>query len=195
MMEAASPSETSANFYQTTRRHNPEDSQPPSYSPPWEPQILLWNSSSQAACSVVWKQCALRNNTTSDSEKTNFHLIVGTFSGPGSENRQQALGTGGFPSCYMTVTSWLHNADSVRRSSRLQSSLWANGGLPLPPLLFTIAPTHPLRTQSNQLHQKKGFDRGITSTAKSTVKAPEFWYHGFMARRALGRGAFYRYIV
>jgi hypothetical protein len=24
----------------TTRRYNPEDSQPPAYSPPWEPQIL-----------------------------------------------------------------------------------------------------------------------------------------------------------
>jgi hypothetical protein len=33
MMEAASTSETSVNFYRTTRR------QPYSYSPPWEPEI------------------------------------------------------------------------------------------------------------------------------------------------------------
>jgi hypothetical protein len=37
MMEAASTSETSVNFYQTTRRNNPEDKS--SYSPPWEPKI------------------------------------------------------------------------------------------------------------------------------------------------------------
>jgi hypothetical protein len=33
MMEAAGTSETSVNFYQTTRRNTPED------SPPWEPEI------------------------------------------------------------------------------------------------------------------------------------------------------------
>jgi hypothetical protein len=32
MMERASTSETSVNFYQTTRRYNLEDSQPSSYS-------------------------------------------------------------------------------------------------------------------------------------------------------------------
>jgi hypothetical protein len=36
MMEAARTSETLVNFYQTTRRYNPEDS----YSPLQEPQIL-----------------------------------------------------------------------------------------------------------------------------------------------------------
>jgi hypothetical protein len=38
MMEAASTSETSVNFYQTTRRYNPEE--PSSCSPPRELQIV-----------------------------------------------------------------------------------------------------------------------------------------------------------
>jgi hypothetical protein len=41
VMKAARTSETLVNFYQTTRCYNPEDSQPSSYSPSWEPQILL----------------------------------------------------------------------------------------------------------------------------------------------------------
>jgi hypothetical protein len=45
VMEAASTSETSVKFYQTTRRNNPEDP-PSSYSPPRDPQtsqILCFN--------------------------------------------------------------------------------------------------------------------------------------------------------
>jgi hypothetical protein len=41
-MEAARTFETLVNFYQTTRCYNPED-KTSSYSPPWEPQILLNN--------------------------------------------------------------------------------------------------------------------------------------------------------
>jgi hypothetical protein len=42
MMEAARTSEMLVNFYQTTRRYNPEDSHLRSH-PPWEPQILQFS--------------------------------------------------------------------------------------------------------------------------------------------------------
>jgi hypothetical protein len=41
MMEAASTSETSVNFYQTTRRYNPEDSHLPSISNFLQPPVPL----------------------------------------------------------------------------------------------------------------------------------------------------------